>query len=78
MPRPTIDYLNARRDTTTRHGPALAKRNAADVRAQMAALDTFQAIGEAAHAVLNDIRARAREDHNRLISRMGASDEIPF
>jgi hypothetical protein len=46
-------------------------------RKRIAGLDAFELIREQAHAAFNAIRAGCREDHNRIISRRGATDVIP-
>ena len=43
-------------------------------RKRIAGLDAFERIREQAHAAFDAIRSRCREDHNRIISRLGATD----
>jgi len=63
MPRPTLDYLNARRDSKVVSGGRRyeTKRNAADDRAQFDGLDRWeQAMLEVA-AIFADFRAEMKE-----------------
>jgi predicted Zn finger-like uncharacterized protein len=46
-------------------------------RKRIADLDAFERIREQAHVAFNAIRSGCREDHNRIISHLGATDVIP-
>ena len=43
---------------------------------RIASLDAFELIRVQAHEALNAIRSRCREDHNRILNRLGAPDAI--
>ncbi len=51
--------------------------NRAAGRERIASLDAFELIREQAHEALNAIRSRCREDHDRILNRLGAPDAIP-
>jgi len=51
--------------------------NRAAGRERIASLDAFELIREQAHEALSAIRSRCREDHNRILNRLGAHDAIP-
>ena len=51
--------------------------NRAAGRERIASLDAFEVIREQAHEALNAIRSRCREDHTRILHRLGAPDAIP-
>ncbi len=51
--------------------------NRAAGRERIASLDAFELIREQAHEALNAIRSRCREDHTRILHRLGAPDAIP-
>lgn len=51
--------------------------NGAEGRERIASLDAFELIREQAHEALNAMRTRWREDHTRILNRLGAPDEIP-
>ena len=46
--------------------------NRAAGRERIASLDAFELIREQTHEALNAIRSRCREDHNRILNRLGA------
>jgi hypothetical protein len=83
MPRPSIDYINARQA----HIPASGGRNyakhdrmvnAAAERERLAELDAFERIREMAHARFADMRSVDREWFDRLRSGLRADEDIPF
>ena len=45
-----------------------------DERERTASLDAFELIRQQAHETLNAIRARCREDHNRILNRQSATE----
>jgi hypothetical protein len=83
MPRPSIDYLNARQA----HMPASGGRNyarqdrmvnAAAERERLARLDAFERIREMAHARFADMRSANREWLNRIRRGFPVDQDIPF
>ena len=79
-------HINARSDNARRNAvqaasvgaaghPVLVNRSAGCER--VVDLDAFELIRNQAHEVLNVIRARWREDHNRILNRLGAPDAMP-
>lgn len=83
MPRPPIDYLNARQA----HMPASGGRNYAKhdrtvsiaaERERFSDLDQFGRIREIAQARFADMRGAYREAFNRLRSDIPADTDIPF
>ena len=73
-----IDYMNARRNAKPASGGAdhTLYVNKAAERERVSGLNTFRRIGEAAWSRLDAIRRQAREDHNRIVSRLAADDLV--
>jgi predicted Zn finger-like uncharacterized protein len=79
-------HINARSDNARRNvvqaasvgaagHPVLVNRAAG--RERVVNLDAFELIRNQAHEALNVIRARCREDHSRILNRLGAPDAMP-
>jgi len=83
MPRPSIDYLNARQACfPTSGGRNYAKYdrtvNIAAERERFSDLDQFERIRERANARFADMRSANRETFNRICSGIPPNEDIPF
>ena len=73
----TARHTNVESDSAQRTAGHPVHVNRAAGGERIASLDGFELIREQAHNALNAIRSRCREDHTRVLHRLGAPDAIP-